>query len=352
MTVSHARPAHVATGNVAFRAVWLGAALVVGALLVRQLLSLILAVILTVILSLPLSAAASRAQRRGLPRSLGALAALTVGLGGIAALGFLVLPQFVTQAKQFAAQAPAILTAAERYVHGLTGVATRNLDRDVSHFLQGYTQHPLRLIGPLAQVGLTAVAAIVVLVVVIVAAFLIATNPDALLRGFLRLFPIHRRDQVVDVLARIKVSWLGWLAAVGLDMLVLGGLLFLGMVVVGLPFALGFAVFSAFMTVIPNYGSVISAVPPVLVGLSYSPGKGLLVLAVYVIVNQFEGNVLLPLMMARTVDLHPAVVAIGVLVMATLFGLIGVVIAIPLLSSTIILVQALWIEPQEARFRQ
>jgi predicted PurR-regulated permease PerM len=103
------------------------------------------------------------------------------------------------------------------------------------------------------------------------------------------------------------------------------------------------------MTVIPNYGSVISAIPPILDGLSQSPGKALLVLIVYLVVNQIEGNLLLPLIMARTVDMHPSVVSIGLLVMAALFGLIGVLIAIPLMSLAIILVEALWIEPQEAR---
>jgi predicted PurR-regulated permease PerM len=74
------------------------------------------------------------------------------------------------------------------------------------------------------------------------------------------------------------------------------------------------------------------------------------VLVVYVIVNQIEGNLILPLVMARTVNLHPAVVAIGVLVMAALFGLIGVILSIPLLSLAVILVEELWIRPQEATY--
>ena len=105
--------------------------------------------------------------------------------------------------------------------------------------------------------------------------------------------------------------------------------------------------FSALLTVIPNYGSIISAVPPILLGLSISPGKAVLVLLVYLIVNQIEGNLILPLVMSRTVNLHPAVVAIGVLVMASLFGLIGVIISIPLISLAVILVEELWITPQE-----
>ena len=81
------------------------------------------------------------------------------------------------------------------------------------------------------------------------------------------------RPPAEDVMARVRTAWLGWMAAVGLDMLVLGGLLFLGLEIIGLNFAIGFAVFSAFMTVIPNYGSVISAIPPILDGLAHSPPR-------------------------------------------------------------------------------
>jgi predicted PurR-regulated permease PerM len=56
--------------------------------------------------------------------------------------------------------------------------------------------------------------------------------------------------------------------------------------------------------------------------------------------------------MARTVDLHPALVTIGVVVVAQLFGLVGVIISIPLVSLTLILVEELWINPMERAYRQ
>jgi predicted PurR-regulated permease PerM len=335
--------------SVAYRTVGLGAALIVGALVVQQLVTLMLAVTVTIILSLPLSAAASLAERRGAPRPLGALGALAVAFGILTGLGLAVIPAFVSQAKQFADRLPATVAEADRYIRGLAGTNTRNLSTQLSSFVQGYVDHPLRLVGPIEQIGLTAIGLILSLVLIVLAAFVIAVKPTVLLDNFLRLLPPARRGQARDVLGRVRTAWLGWMTAVGIDMLVLGGLLFLGMEIIGLKFAIGFAVFSAFMTVIPNYGSVISAVPPILDGLAQSPSKALLVLIVYVIVNQIEGNLILPLIMARTVDMHPAVVTIGLLVMGALFGLIGVLIAIPLLSLAIILVQALWIEPQETR---
>jgi predicted PurR-regulated permease PerM len=191
---------------------------------------------------------------------------------------------------------------------------------------------------------------VALLVVIIITALYIAISPRPLTDGVLSIIPAERRELARGVMSRVAGSWRSWLLAMAIDMLVLGGLLYLGMLAVGLPFALGFAVFSALLTVIPNYGSIISAIPPILVGLSISPGKAALVLVVYVIVNQIEGNLILPLVMARTVNVHPAVVAIGVLVMAELFGLIGVIISIPLISLAIILVEELWIIPQEAAY--
>jgi predicted PurR-regulated permease PerM len=214
--------------------------------------------------------------------------------------------------------------------------------------VQSYTHRPQRLIGPLEQFGGTAVILIAGAVLVVLGAFLIAVNPEPLVRTALAMVPARRRAQALDVFERVRRAWLGWMTAVGVDMIVLGGLLFLGMTLVDLQFALGFAMFSALLTVIPNYGSVISAFPPIIAAISESPGKAVLVLLVYLIVNQIEGNLILPLIMARTVDMHPAIVSLGLLVMAALFGVIGVLIAIPLLSLMMILVQALWIEPQEA----
>jgi predicted PurR-regulated permease PerM len=332
------------SGSVAYRAVGLAAALLSAALIARQLITVLLAVMIAVIISLPLSAAAGMAQRRGLPRVVGALAALVAVCGILVALGVVLIPEFAVQARQFAHRIPSIIHGADRSMHALTGKQTQNLSVQLTRFVNADIGHPDRLLGPLEQIGLQALGFLLVLVL---AAFLIALNPEPLLQGGLRLLPEARRGQIREICIRVRVAWIGWLTAIAVDMVVLGGLLYVGMEIVGLPFALGFAVFSAFMTVIPNYGSIISAIPPILLGLSLSTEKAVLVAIVYVIVNQIEGNLILPLIMAQRVELPPAIVAIGVLAMAALFGVIGIVISVPLLSLIIIIVQVLWVEPQE-----
>ncbi len=332
-----------------YRALLLAAGVILAALLVEQLVTVLLAVSVTVIIALPLEAAASWGERRGIPRAAGALGALGLALVVLGALGAALLPEFVRQVSDFAGSLPALLKGAGRHVHIVAGIRVPNVGVELGRFVAGYTKHPERLAGPALQLGLGLLGLAVAFALMVFVAVIAAINPQPLVRGVIRLIPIAQRATTREVLQRVRDAWLRWQLAVALDMVVLGSLLFVGLTIVGLPFALGFALFSAFLTVIPNYGSIISAVPPIVVGLAQSPTQALLVLLVYLIVNQIEGNLILPLIMARTVDMHPALVTLGLLAVGTLFGLIGVVIAIPLLSLAIILVEVLWIEPSEAR---
>ena len=84
-----------------------------------------------------------------------------------------------------------------------------------------------------------------------------------------------------------------------------------------------------------------------LFALTDSPGKALAVIIVYTLVQQFEGNVTIPLVMSRTVKLHPAVIAVGVVVVGQLFGFVGLIVAVPILSMIVILVEELWVKPLE-----
>jgi predicted PurR-regulated permease PerM len=334
-----------------YRVVGLGAGLVVAGLLAEQLSTLLLGAAVAVIVALPLAAAADRAQRLGLPRLVGAGLALLVLAASVVGLGLALVPAFVDQVHAFSNRLPSILASVQHRLGGLHGLHTSNLSHSINGVIDGYINNPNQIIGPATQVGATAAVTLAGIILVLVGAFTMAVNPDPVLGFALRLVPVNKRSLMREVMARVRTAWMGWMTAVALDMVVLGTLLWLGMVIIGLPFAVGFATFSALMTVIPNYGSIISAIPPILAALAESPTKAVLVLIVYVIVNQIEGNLLLPLIMARTVDMHPALVAIGLLVVAALFGLIGVFIAIPLISLAMILVQALWIEPQEAAAR-
>ena len=179
-----------------------------------------------------------------------------------------------------------------------------------------------------------------------------AIRPEPLVEGLVRLVPPPRREHVREVLGRIRTSWIGWMEGVVIDMLVTGVMLYVALTIVGLDFAIFFAVLSALLVVVPYFGAIAGAIPPTLFALTDSPGKALLVLGAYILVQQLESNVTIPIIMAQRVRLHPAVIAIGVVVVGQLFGFVGLFVAVPILSLIIIAVEEFWIKPVEEGYAE
>jgi predicted PurR-regulated permease PerM len=342
-------PADRDRGHVAYRAVLLAAVLVVAGLVFRQLVTLVIAVIITVILSIPLSAVATRLERHRVPRSVGAAAALLLAVGILSLLIALIIPPFVAEVNRLVEAIPGIVDSLRSRIHEVTGASSAEIGSRVQAFVRRFTERPLRLIGPIASVGLSVAGLIGAATLIVLTAYYIAIRPQPLVDGLIRLVAPPHRGRAIHALARIRTAWVGWLQGVAFDMLISGGLLYLGLRLIDLDFAVVFAVLTALLIVVPYFGAIAGAIPPVLLGLTDSPGRALVVLVVYVTVQQIEGNIIIPLIMARTVRLHPAVIAIGVVMVGGLFGFVGLLVAVPIISSIVILTEEVWIRPLEER---
>ncbi len=332
---------------VAYRAVVLAGVLLVLGLLFRQLATLLLATLLTVIIAIPLSAGATKLERRGVPRPIGALASLLLGLSVLAGVLALIIPTFVDQTNKFVEQVPAIVNDLEKTVGNVTGDRPSEVGDKVQRYLERYTDRPERLIGPVTSIGLSVAGVAGALILIILTAYYIAVRPQPLVNGALRLVPPARRAHAREVMDRLRTAWIGWMQGVVFDMFISGTLLFIGLTIIGLDFALVFAVITALLVVVPYFGAIAGAIPPVLYALTVSPGKALAVLAVYIAVQQIESNMIIPLVMSRTTRLHPAVIAIGVLAVGQLFGIVGLFVAVPIISAVVILTEETWVREIE-----
>jgi predicted PurR-regulated permease PerM len=327
--------------------VLLVAALVLVGLAFRQLATLAVAVLATVLVAILLDAAATRMERRRIPRAVGALLALLAGIAVFAALLIAIIPPFVDETTQFVDNVPKISDSLQERIHDVTGASRSEIGHRAQKFARRYTDNPEKLIGPLTSIGFGVAGVFAALLLMLVIAYYMAANPEPLVNGMLRVFPPERREHALFVMGRLRESWIGWIQGVVIDMMLTFVLLYAGLSLIGLDYALVFAVTSALLVLIPYYGAFIGGLPPVLFGLADSPGKGLLALAVYVGVQQVESNFTIPLVMSKTVRLHPAVIAIGVLVVGRLLGFAGLFVAVPVLSFTTILIEEFWIKPME-----
>ncbi len=331
----------------AHSAVLLAAALLVVWELFAELTVLILALLLTVIVAIPLTAATDWLNARRVPRPVGAGITLLLALGALGTAVALLVPMFAEQAAQAVDDLPVVVEQLRSELNGIVGGRPGELGASAQSFVEGYLENPLRLIGRVTNVLTGVVALLGGAALVLLAALFIAINPQPLVSGLVALAPPSQRERALHIMNRLRRDWLGWLKGVAIDMVLTGALTYIGLSLLGLDYALVFAVLTGLLEFVPYFGPVVAAVPPVLFALTQSVELALLTLALYTAIQQIEGNLIVPLVMAQTVRLHPALLAFGVVVIGSLFGFMGLLLAVPILSATVVLTQELWVRPKE-----
>jgi predicted PurR-regulated permease PerM len=329
-----------------YRAVLLAAGLLVLGLLFQELVTLLVAVLITILISIPIAAAATRLERRRIPRPVGVLLAelgLVLAFVGIFAA---IMPTFIDQVNEFIDDVPGIVEDLEQELADITDREPGEVGDELQEHLEGLVDDPGQLVGPVAAIGVGLAGFFAAAVLCLVTAYYIAVRPEPLVRGALSLFPPERRDWALGVGERIRRSWIGWMKGTLVDMVLNGLLIYLGLTLIGLDFALIWGVLAGLLTVVPYFGPIAASIPPILFGLADSPEQALLVAVVFIVVQQVEGNLTIPLVMAQTVRLHPALIAVGVVVVGQLLGVVGLFVAVPLLALIVILVDEVWVKPR------
>jgi predicted PurR-regulated permease PerM len=340
--------ANLLTATALYRAVLLAFALLVLTLVFPLLAGLLLLTLLTVVLAIPLSATTDRLERLHIPRAVGAPLLLLAGLGLLAGLIALLVPVFVSEGNRLVNSLPSIVHDVRSQLGHVTHTSPDSVGQNLQKYVNGYTSHPQKLLGPATTIGAGLAGVLTTLIVVLLTALYTAVHPRPLVSGAVRLVPPAHRPHARHIMRRLAQTYVGWLRGLGVGMAVLGLLTYIGLRLVGLPFALVFATLTAVAMVIPYFGALISAIPPIVLALTISPGKALIVAGIYIVTHQIEGNILQPLVMARAAELHPALIAVGVIAVERLFGLLGLMVSVPILVTFKILVEELWVRSIES----
>lgn len=175
-------------------------------------------------------------------------------------------------------------------------------------------------------------------VATMILALYLAYDPQSLIAGLLRLVPRRQHQRIYRVLYATEVRLRGWIFGTGIAMLFLGVSTTLGLWALGIPLALPFGVIAALFEVIPYFGSIFGTILPALVALTLSPLKLVLVVALFIVLNQVDAYLVQPLVMGQQVNLHPVLVIIMFLVMGKLLGFIGILLAVPTVAVVVTLI--------------
>lgn len=245
---------------------------------------------------------------------------------GLGVLALVVAVAWVFGA-QISDQVVAVITnlpaAADAFVKNTPFIST-----PVSELFKGSSVGNL-LAGALTW-GAAIAGSIATLVLIVVAGIYIAIDPGVYRRGFIMLFPKRVQPQIGETLDDAGAALRLWLGAQLLAMVMVGVLTGAGLAIIGVPSALGLGFIAGVLEFIPYLGPILSAIPALLLASTVSWELVLWTLGLFVIIQQVENNIILPLVSGRAVDLPPAVGLIAVVAIGILFGPLGLLFAYPL----------------------
>ncbi|MBS3933591.1 MAG: AI-2E family transporter [Truepera sp.] len=157
--------------------------------------------------------------------------------------------------------------------------------------------------------------------------------------AFMRYVPVRWRPVTRDVLSKTGRVVGGFLRGQLLIVLLMGITFYIGLSLAQVPLALSISFFAALFNIVPYLGPIVGTVPAVLLGLTVSPWSALGALAVFVIANQLDTHLYSPLVFGKTTNIHPVTVIIAILVGVGLLGILGVLLAIPLVALAKVLLE-------------
>jgi predicted PurR-regulated permease PerM len=179
---------------------------------------------------------------------------------------------------------------------------------------------------------------------IIVVGIYLAADPDTYADGAVRLLPVEKRKRARFVLDEAGVSLRKWLFGMTLDALFLGTITGFGLWTVGVPLSFALGVLSGMSVFVPYIGPILATVPGLLIALAVSPMHALYAFIVYVIAQQIEGNVAMPLLQRWSVSLPPVLGLLSIFAFGLLFGIWGVLLATPLTVATMTIVRLAYVE--------
>lgn len=301
-----------------------------GAAMLIVLLPFFLAVILAYILN-PL---VEFLENRRIPRYLGILLIYAVFFSLVTVIGLTTIPTLILELQKLAERIPEYTRHVQQFVAHLQSDYQRInipdsvrdvLDQNIielQNALQGLVERATQTVLGLFSHTFT-------ILVIPLLVYYILRDMDSLKRSFVMLFPKRHRRWVASMGSEMDRTLGAYFRGMLLICFLVGAMTYVGLLIVGVDFALLLGIISGITNIIPYFGPLIGAVPAVLIALLNSPALALKVIVVLVIVQQIESQVIAPQILGRSLGLHPLVVIFVLIVGGKLFGLAGLIFAVP-----------------------
>jgi len=221
----------------------------------------------------------------------------------------------------------------------------------VQRWIDGMGPLTRRLTGNLFEFFSNTLTTFLQLLFVMVLTMMFLSDPIAYRRTMVMLFPAFYRARADEILSKCELALLSWLRGIAINSLFIALLSGTGLTFLGIRFVLAHALLAGLFNFIPNIGPTLSVIFPISVALLDAPWKALAVLILYIVIQNLESYWFSPMVMQRQVSLLPAATLIAQIFFATFFGVVGLVLALPLAVVTKTWIEEAWITDYLNRIR-
>lgn len=301
---------------------------------------LVLLVLTAIVLATAIEPGVMFFVRRKLPRALAVFLMYVAMLGSLFGTVYFVFPPLLNDAQSFIMSVPELLDTVDLPAVD-EGVSNMVLLQEAGAQSQSFVDTVLSFQSALTETGEGAIRLISMFfggifsfLLVMVLSFYFAVRNTGV-EEFLRvILPSKHEEYVVGLWHRAQRKIGLWIQGQLILSLIIGVITYLGLLIIGVPYALLLAILASFFNLIPIFGSLIAG----LVATAVAFGAGGITMAVitaslFLIVNQFEGNLIYPLIVDKVVGIPPLLVILALIAGGSLAGFLGILLAVPLAAA-------------------
>lgn len=278
-------------------------------------------------------------EKQKIPRLAGTIIVYLFMLAILVAFSFLIFPPLAAQVTNIANNAPDIINSLMPLYNKIVDFSYHqtNIINLIQQSLQSLSSQVGNLGTNFVSATLGVFSGIVSVLVIAILLFYLLLEKNSFAKSVVYFLPKSKQNYYLRVANKISLKWGDWFRGQILISIVMGIVVGIGLKIIGVPYALTLGVIAAFTEFIPVLGPILGAIPAVIIALTVNPWIGLIVLIFYIVVQQLENYILVPKIMQKTVGLSPVVIILAILIGGQLFGLLGVLLAIPIAAGLMVI---------------
>lgn len=226
---------------------------------------------------------------------------------------------------------PPVFSQLEKLVTTLPTILSKiNFGNYINLSISDFLPQASKISSQVLTVTFSVLSNMATLVTLIILSIYLSLDWVNIKKQFISLFPDHHEDSVTNILNQIELNVSYWVKGELTLMTIVGLGCFAGLEILGVKYALALGILSGVLEIVPMLGPIFSALLAAIIAFADAPIKGLGVIALYIIVQQLENNILVPKIMQKVSGFSPIVILLALLVGGEFFGIIGAVLAVPM----------------------